>query len=53
MVFVRVLIMVWNVYRENFNHGIIVKYNIFDHGGFAQDVNKPLKADVPKDEFEE
>lgn len=45
--------MVWNVYREDFNHRAIVEYNIFDHSGFAQDVNKLLKADIPKDEFAE
>lgn len=43
--------MVWNVYREDCNRGAIVKYNIFDHGGFAQDVKKLLKEDVPKSEF--
>ena len=43
--------MVWNVYREDFNHRAIVKYNIFDHSGFAQDVNKLLKEDIAKDEF--
>ena len=43
--------MVWNVYREDFNHRTIVKYNIFDHRGFAQDVNKLLKEDITKDEF--
>lgn len=45
--------MVWNVYREDFNHRAIVEYNIFDHSGFAQDANKLLKADIPKDEFAE
>ena len=45
--------MVWNVYREDFNHRAIVEYNIFDHGGFAQDVNKLLKEDTTKDEFAE
>lgn len=45
--------MVWNVYREDFNHGTIVKYNIFDHNGFAQDVNKLFKEDISKDEFAE
>ena len=43
--------MVWNVYREDFNNKAIVTYNIFDHGGFAQDVNKLLKEDISKDEF--
>ena len=45
--------MVWNVYREDFNNRAIVKYNIFNHGGFAQDVNKLLKEDISKDEFAE
>ena len=45
--------MIWNVYRENFNNNSIIKYNIFDHGGFAQDVNKLLKEDITKDEFAE
>ena len=45
--------MIWNVYREDCNRGAIVKYNIFDHGGFAQDVNKLLKEDISKDEFAE
>ena len=45
--------MVWNVYREDFNHRTIVKYNIFDHSGLAQDVNKLLKEDITKDEFAE
>ena len=45
--------MVWNVYREDFNHRAIVKYNIFDHSGLAQDVNKLLKEDISKDEFAE
>ena len=45
--------MVWNVYREDFNHGAIVKYNIFDHSSFAQDVNNLLKEDITKDEFAE
>ena len=45
--------MVWNVYREDFNHRAIVEYNIFDHGGFARDVNELLKANVSRDEFAE
>ena len=45
--------MIWNVYREDFNHRAIVEYNIFDHSGFAQDVKNMLKADVPKNEFTE
>ena len=45
--------MIWNVYREDFNNRAIVKYNIFNHGGFAQDVNKLLKEDITKDELAE
>ena len=45
--------MVWNVYREDFNRRAIVKYNIFDHGGFARDVKKLLEVDASKDEFAE
>lgn len=45
--------MVWNVFREDFNRRAIVKYNIFDHSGFAQDVKKLLKEDISKDEFAE
>lgn len=45
--------MVWNVYREDFNRRAIVKYNIFNHRGLAQDVNKLFKEDISKDEFAE
>lgn len=45
--------MVWNVYREDCNRGAVVKYNIFDHSGFAQDINKLLKQNISKDEFAE
>ena len=45
--------MVWNVFREDFNRRAIVKYNIFDHGGFARDVKKLLTEDISKDEFTE
>lgn len=45
--------MVWNVFREDFNRRTIVTYNIFDHGGFARDVNELLKANVSRDEFAE
>ena len=45
--------MIWNVYCENFNNSSIIKYNIFNHEGFAQDVDKLLKEDTTKDEFTE
>lgn len=45
--------MIWNVYREDFNNKSIATYNIFDHGGFARDVNELLKANVSRNEFAE
>lgn len=48
-----ILYMVWNVYCEDFNRNTIIKYNIFDHSGFAQDVKNMLESDVPKNEFTE
>ena len=45
--------MIWNVYCESFNNSSIIKYNIFNHKGFAKDVNKLLKEDITKDEFTE
>lgn len=45
--------MVWNVYREDFNHKSIIIYNIFNHSGFAQNVKELLKKDISKNEFVE
>ena len=45
--------MEWYVFRHNFNKRTIEKWNIFDHGSFAEDVEKLLKEDVTKEEFEE
>lgn len=45
--------MTWNVFRENINRKEIVKYNIFNHGGFANEVDELLKEDVSRDEFDE
>ena len=45
--------MTWNVFRENINRKEIVKYNIFNHSGFADEVDELLKEEVSKDEFDE
>lgn len=44
--------MEWYVYRYNFNSRKIEKFNIFDHGGFVEDVNKCLLESDDKDSFE-
>lgn len=35
--------LVWNVYREDFNAREIEVYNVFEHWGFLQDLAKGLK----------
>lgn len=45
--------MTWNVFRESINRREIVKYNIFNHSGFANEVDELLKEDVTRDEFDE
>jgi hypothetical protein len=45
--------MEWNVYYHNFNKRTIERWNIFNHGRFAEDVNKLLKEDVTKEELAE
>ena len=45
--------MIWNVYCESFNNSSIIKYNIFNHKGFAKDVNELIKENTTKDEFAE
>ena len=45
--------MEWNVYRHDFNKKTIEKWNIFNHGRFAEDVKKLLEEDVTKEEFAE
>lgn len=43
--------MKWNVYYNNVNKRTIEKWNIFNHGRFAEDVEKLLEEDVTKEEF--
>lgn len=45
--------MQWNVLYQNVNAQKIETYNIFKHGGFANDVAKLLKENVTKEEFTE
>jgi len=45
--------MEWNVYYHDFNKKEITKWNIFNHGRFAEDVKKLLKEDITKEEFSE
>ncbi len=45
--------MTWNVFRENINRKEIVKYNIFNHSGFSNEVDELLKEEISKDEFDE
>ena len=45
--------MEWNVYYHDFNKQTIEKWNIFNHGRFAEDVKKLLKEGVAKEEFAE
>lgn len=45
--------MEWYVYRHDFNKRTIEKWNIFNHGRFAEDVKKLLKEDITKEEFAE
>lgn len=41
----------WFVYRHDFNSKKIIKYNIFDHWRFEEEVKKDLKKCKTKEEF--
>lgn len=43
--------MEWYVYYENFNAKKIVKWNIFNHCKFKEDVEKLLHGNLSRDEF--
>lgn len=43
--------MKWYVYYYNVNHKVIEKYNIFDHGGFRQDIENIFKNEYSRDDF--
>lgn len=43
--------LVWNVYEHEFNQDKIVKYNIFNHGGFWRDVIAANKEYADDEDF--
>ena len=43
----------WYVYLEDFNNKKIIKYNIFNHYGFCQDLKDIIKKIKNKDKFSE
>ena len=43
--------MEWNVYRHDSNWNKIVKWNIFDHGMFREDMRILLQNNLIKDDF--
>lgn len=43
----------WHVYKNEFNQKKIVKFNVFDHWRFEEDVKKALKKCKTKEEFAE
>lgn len=43
--------MKWYVYYYNVNHKVIEKYNIFDHGGFRQDIENIFKDEYSREDF--
>lgn len=43
----------WYVYLEDFNNKKIIKYNIFNHYGFCQDLKDIIKKTKNKDKFSE
>lgn len=43
--------MEWNVFYHNVNSQEIIILNIFEHGGFAKDVEKHLKKCTDKEAF--
>lgn len=44
--------LTWNVFYHDFNKGKIIKFNIFDHGGFKKEVQDHLQKCKTLQEFE-
>ena len=42
----------WYVYVDDFNGKTIREFNIFDHGGFRDDVEKAVKKRLNREQFE-
>lgn len=45
--------MEWYVYYHDSNAKKIIKWNVFEHGTFKNEINKLLKEKVNKEEFAE
>ena len=43
--------MEWYVYYHDSNTQKIIKWNVFNHGTFAEKVNKLLQENLSRDEF--
>jgi hypothetical protein len=46
-----VILIEWYVYYHDFNVQKIIKWNVFNHGTFAEKVNKLLQENLSRDEF--
>lgn len=44
--------LTWNVFIYDINRKLIIRYNVFDHGGFRKYVNEDLVKSESKSEFE-
>ena len=42
----------WYVYVGDFNAGVIKEFNVFQHGGFMQDVEKAVRRKLNREQFE-
>lgn len=45
------ILIEWYVYYHDFNVQKIIKWNVFNHGTFAEKVNKLLQENLSRDEF--
>ena len=48
-----VILIEWYVYYHDFNAQKIIKWNVFNHGTFKNEVNKILQEKLNKDNFSE
>ena len=47
------ILIEWYVYYHDFNSQKIIKWNVFNHGTFKNEVNKILQEKLNKDNFSE
>ena len=45
--------LVWNVFRYDINKREIITYNIFNHGGFVEDIEKMRKNKITSVDFKD